>query len=365
MNNDTNISVHKTLTILWWGRFDADYSRNRILRQLMCELGATVIDFHPRISALGDIEARLKCIQKPDLVWVPCFRQRDMAAAHRWARALGVPLIFDPLISAWDKQVYERHKFTPASKAAARQLQQEKNQFHKADILIADTQEHARFFSDTFHIDSERIHVVPVGAEEALFTAESIPTTRTGPVEVLFYGSFITLQAPQVIIEAARLCRDQDIRWHLLGNGPLLQQCKDVARDLDNCVFEEWIDYKRLPERIHRADILLGVFGASAKSGRVIPNKLYQAIACARTVITRHTKTYPDAITNGQQSGIFQVAADNPQALADAVTRLADNREHIIDAGLNARKTYDMYFSNAQIKEKLKTVLTTTAKWAA
>lgn len=357
MADTDNTCLHKT--ILWWGRFDKDYSRNRIIRHLMHELGCRIVDFHPRVSALGDLEARFKGMQKPDLVWVPCFRQRDVHAACRWARSQAVPLVFDPLISAWDKQVYERHKFSPESKAAIKLLKQEQDQFHKADTLIADTDEHAHFFSDTFHVDRDRIKLIPVGAEESLFKPEPIPVSRTGPAQVLFYGSFINLQGPQVIIEAARLCAGRAIRWHLLGKGPLLESCKKAAQGLDNCVFEDWIEYRTLADRIHQADILLGIFGSSEKSGRVIPNKVYQALACARPVITRNSTSYPDTIANGMQSGIFQVPAANPQALADVVSHVADSREHIITAGLNARKTYEAYFSNAMIKEKLKTLLTT------
>ena len=65
MSESNNKYLHKT--ILWWGRFDKDYSRNRIIRHLMHELGYRIVDFHPRISALGDLEARLKGIHKPDI----------------------------------------------------------------------------------------------------------------------------------------------------------------------------------------------------------------------------------------------------------------------------------------------------------
>lgn len=344
-------------TILWWGRFDPNYSRNRIIRQQLDALGCHIIDFHPRISALADIEARLRCIGKPDLVWVPCFRQRDINAASRWARAHGLPLVFDPLISAWDKQVFERQKFTTHSKAAHKLLQQERDQFQRADILVADTAQHARFFSETFTYDLQRIHVIPVGAEEALFRPQTIPADRGSPIEVLFYGSFIDLQAPQIIIEAARYCHDLPVRWHLLGKGPLLEQCKNAAQPLDNCVFEDWIEYTQLPQRIHRADILLGVFGASDKAGRVIPNKVYQAIACARTVVTRDSAAYPEAIAEGQSSGIYQIAADDAESLAQTVVSLAQDRQRIRQAGLNARKTYDQYFSNVMIRQKLEILL--------
>jgi hypothetical protein len=139
-------------SVLWWGRFDPDYSRNRILRKLLPELGWNIVDFHPRFSPLGDLEARLKRIGKPDLVWVPCFRQRDLAAASRWARRHGVPLLFDPLISAYDKQIFERKKYAPQSRQARRLHRWEQSLFKQADILLADTQPHADYFSEEFDI---------------------------------------------------------------------------------------------------------------------------------------------------------------------------------------------------------------------
>ena len=57
--------------VLWWGRFDEDYSRNRILKSAFNAIGYDVIPFIPLISGLGFIEAlfRLKII--PDLIFVP------------------------------------------------------------------------------------------------------------------------------------------------------------------------------------------------------------------------------------------------------------------------------------------------------
>ncbi len=81
-------------TVIWWGRFDPGYSRNRVLRGLLGDLGWRIRDFRPLLSRFAGAEASLRRIATPDLVWVPCFRQRDAAAAIAWARARGVPILF-------------------------------------------------------------------------------------------------------------------------------------------------------------------------------------------------------------------------------------------------------------------------------
>ena len=340
-------------TVLWWGRFDPDYSRNRILRQAFSAFGWKIIDFRPRLSSLGDLEATLKGIKKPDILWLPAFRQRDMAAAARWARRHNVPLVFDPMISAYDKQVFERRKFTADSPQAAKLLEKERSIFSSADQIVADTAGHAEFFADTFGLSPEKIHVVAVGAEESLFCPAPL-TERPPqePPEALFYGSFISLQAPEVIVEAAKLC-DAPIRWTLLGDGPLKAICEEAAGDHPAITFESYTPYEDLPARIHKADILLGVFGKSGKAARVIPNKVYQALACGRVVITRESTAYPAP----KSEGLVEIPAGDAHALAENVKRLALAPNRLEARGAAARTYYEQHFSLQTIHSQLEAVL--------
>jgi len=342
-------------TVLWWGRFDPDYSRNRIVRALLADLGWRIADFHPRISAAGDIEAALRGLAAPALVWVPCFRQRDAAAAARWARRRGVPMVFDPLISAWDKQVFERGKFTPDSARATRLHERERRLFAAADLVLADTAPHREFFIETFGLAPGRVAVVPVGAEEGLFRLAPPRDRADGIVEILFYGSFIGLQGPQTIVEAARIYEGPPVRWRLLGAGPLYTSCGRQAEGLANVGLEPWLPYRDLPARIAAADILLGVFGDSDKAGRVIPNKVFQALACGRPVITRASPAYPAALTDCD--GLALVPPGQPGALAAAVAEWAGAPERLAVRGEAAAAAYRQHFGMAAIRETLRDAL--------
>jgi len=344
--------------VLWWGRFDPDYSRNRVLRSAFSQLGWQIIDYRPQFSVLGGIGAG-RYAGQVDLVWVPCFRQRDVHAASCWGKRHGVPVVFDPLISAYDKQVFERRRLREGGLRARALREQERRQFASPDLLVADTQAHADYFVEELRVPADRLFVIPVGAEETLFR----PCHRAAPepgtaLEVLFYGTFIDLQGPQVIVEAARLCRADNVLWTLLGAGPLLAECQKLAAryDLQNLRFEPWVSYPDLPQRICRADILLGVFGTSGKAGRVIPNKVYQSLACGRPVITRSSTAYPQELSP-RRIGLFQVTPGSPSALAAKVDELCAKRSTLPQQGAAAHALYDQFFSSRAIHANLLALL--------
>ena len=344
-------------TVLWWGRFDADYSRNRVLLAAFNSLGWEIREFRPRISVLADWEAHWRGLARPDAVWVPCFRQRDVIAARRWCDRSGVPLVFDPLISSYDKQVCERRKFSPDSLRALRLLKKERRIFAAADRLVADTIGHAAFFRDTLGASADRTLVIPVGAEEARFFPADTSRPGSGPIEILFYGSFLSLQGPQVIIEAARRYVGLPVRWCLLGTGPLRAACETAAIGLANVTFEDWIPYAQLPDRIRRADVTLGIFGDSDKAARVIPNKAYQSLACGKPLVTRVSTAYPPELLSSADAGISWVAPNDPGALARAVAVIASAPQDLSARGRSARESYDRFFSSRIIEEKLARVL--------
>lgn len=349
--------------VLFWGRYGnygPDYPRNRVIEIGLSALGHQVRRFVPAFSAVADYEAALRGMSTPDLVWVPCFRQRDLQAARRYATRQKVPLVFDPLISSYDKQVNERLKFSAGSRKGRRLLDWESKLFSLADLVIADTVGHLDYFSSVLKVPRERIRVVPVGAEEDLFQYRPpIEKSVNAPLEVVFSGTFIELHGVETVIEAASLYSSTVVKWRLLGEGPLRKTCESkVARllkdrpDLD-ITFENWRPLEELPARLAQADILLGIFGASGKALRVIPNKVYQALALGRPVLTAKTGAYPVELTQDECHGIFWSPPGDAKGLCLALERLCEQRESIPGICQSARKSYEEFFSQKAIENAL------------
>jgi glycosyltransferase involved in cell wall biosynthesis len=343
-------------SLLWWGRSDNHYSRNQIILGLLAQLGWHIDFYHPVSSHLGKVQAFFKRLKPPDVIWVPCFRQRDMSSAIFWSRRWACPLVFDPLISAYEKEVFEKGKWRATDKPAVALNAWEAGLFRQADVVIADTQLHAQFFIDTFQLKPERLTIVHVGADEQIFRPTEVNYTRP-PLEVLFYGSFLLLQGPDVIIAAARQLPDENIRWVLLGNGDLRSRLEAQSKGLSNVVFEPWISYDRLPQRLSRAHILLGIFGTTPKAGMVIPNKVFQSMAVGRPLITRYSEAYPKQLRDS--SVIGWVPAGDARALALQVEKMAAEPDKLVHRGHQTRMLYEHHFSIGHIQRQLQRALDT------
>lgn len=357
--------------VLVWGRegnYGPNYPRNRVVFSALRALGCQVSLFRPVLSAAADLEYSLRRHPVPDVVWVPCFRQRDMRAAARYARRKGIPLIFDPLISAWDKQVNERSKFSVDSVRSRRLLAWERKVFAEADSIIADTTGHADFFHEHLKVPRHKLVVVPVGAEEALFSYRPFVARPEGePLEAVFFGTFIGLQGVDHLIEAIGLYLAEAppaaVKFRLLGDGPLRPACAARVAELAlrfsdaDIAFEDWRPLGELPARLGMADFFLGIFGTSDKASRVIPNKVYQALAIGRPVITASTPAYDPLLRTDDSRGFVWCRAGDPVDIARAIRTMVVHRADLLRMSAAARKTYDTCYSQAVVQVAIEQVL--------
>jgi hypothetical protein len=68
-----------------------------------------------------------------------------------------------------------------------------------------------------------------------------------------------------------------------------------------------------------------GVFGRSEKAGRVVPNKVFDALACGRPVVTAAGDGARELLRDGETA--LLTPAGDPAALAAALRRLLDGGE--------------------------------------
>jgi glycosyltransferase involved in cell wall biosynthesis len=331
--------------VLYFGTYEQDYPRNTQVISCLRGAGVEVVERHARLweprrhkwslglsTMLRVAGAETKLIvgarrERFDAVIVGYPGHFDMPAARRLARRK--PLVFNPLVSLWDSLVSDRGRFSAGSPAAGVLRQIDRIAFKRADLVVADTVQHARFFAEEFDVPRERLEVCYVGAEERLFRPGFQPRDQ---FRALFVGKLIPLHGVETILAAAELL--PDIPFRVVGSGQLDELLDDRPANVE---WIPWIEYEELPEEIQAAGCALGVFGTSDKAGRVIPNKAYQAIACGTPLVTGDTPAARELLRDGESA--LLVPPGDPDTLAAAVRRLAGDEalaRRIGDGGLAA-----------------------------
>jgi glycosyltransferase involved in cell wall biosynthesis len=256
----------------------------------------------------------------------------DLPAAKRAAR--GRPIVFNPLVSLADTLVDDRGRFARGSRPARALRAVDRTAFRAADLVVADTEAHATFFRG---LGARHVDVCFVGAEERVFT----PGWRhPAAFTCLFVGKLIPLHGLETILEAARCA--PELQFRVVGSGQLEDQLRHRP---DNVEWRTWVDYELLADELHRAGCALGIFGTSDKAQRVIPNKVFQALACGTPVVTADTPAARELLAD-DGSALLVPAAD-PDALVVALRRLASDSERAERIGAGGLSAYREHASEA------------------
>jgi glycosyltransferase involved in cell wall biosynthesis len=346
------------MRVVFWGTFDLGKPRNRILLRGLRETGAEVLVCHrdvwagvedkSRLSGLRRLGfllrwlfaypgliARYLLLPRHDAVLVGYLGQLDVLVLWPFARLRRVPVVWDAFLSLHDTVVDDRGLLSPRHPLARFLFAWEWLACRAAALVLLDTRAHAEHFARTFRLPPERVAAVFVGAEPEAFPASPLPQAN-GPVRVLFYGQLIPLHGVETILEAARNARDEDFEWTLIGEGQEggLVRRRLAEEPLDRLRWIAWVPYEELAERIREADVCLGIFGASGKASRVIPNKVFQAVSAGRPVITRDGPAIRELLSEGP--GVWLIPPADPVALLDALHRFRAERPSLSGVDLHA-----------------------------
>jgi glycosyltransferase involved in cell wall biosynthesis len=347
------------MRVLAFGTYERRYPRNAQVVSALRGAGVDVVERHVTVwddrehkfaAGLGSVgrlalaEARLAARRPPepfDVVLVGYPGHVDLAAARRVAR--GRPVVFNPLVSLWDTLVEDRRRFSRDSLAARVLRGLDRAAFRAADLVVADTEQHAELFRE---LGARRVEVCFVGAEERLFK----PGWRGGE-RFLFVGKLIRLHGLETILAAARLA--PDLRFNIVGSGQqqhLLQ--RDRPRNVD---WTTWLVYEQLPAVLRGSRAALGIFGTSGKAARVIPNKAFQALATGTPLVTADTPGARELLVDGESA--LLVPPGDPQALATALQRLAADDELARRLSEGGRQAYSAHASEQVLGKRWRKLL--------
>jgi glycosyltransferase involved in cell wall biosynthesis len=312
--------------VCFFGAWDPDYPRNRILREGLRLAGVEVLEARTRgrkvlfrYPALA--LAFLRRARRAGILLVPEFRHKDMPLARLLAGRRRV--VFDPLVSRHDTLVGDWGLHARGSFQARWNLAIDRAALERADLVLCDTWAHGALY-ESLGLPRARLRRVLVGAETPFF---EVPPPPVAPeVRIVYVGGFLPLHGTPILVEAlARLEREPAVpayRCELAGTGIEFETARRLAREarLQRVEFTGRVPYDRSPALLARAHIVLGAFGAGAKAGRVIPHKVYQGLAAGRAVVTGDGPGVREVFEPGRH--LCAVPRGDAAALAGALSSL-------------------------------------------
>ena len=197
-------------------------------------------------------------------------------------------------------------------------------------------------------VPDEKITVIPNWSNEEGVSALSPPRPKAfddpGKFRILFAGNMGAAQALDSVLDAAGIVLPlrPEIDFCFLGAGIETDRLKARAteQELTNVTFLPRVSSADVGGYLLAADCLLVHLKADPLFAITIPSKTQAYMAAGKPVVMAVEGDAADIIE--QSSGGVVVPPENPQALADAVIRLASlPMEELAELGANAGRYYE------------------------
>jgi len=211
-------------------------------------------------------------------------------------------------------------------------------------------------------IEREKLIFLPNGADLELFS----PGNDTSAIDQQYHleGKFVVLytgllgfaQAPEIMIKAAELLKDNsDIVLLIVGTGPLHQSLKPQS---NNVILAGAKPHKEIPDFIARADLCLIPYKNKETFKKNIPSKMYEYMAGGKAMII-NLEGAAAKIIREAKAGLV-VEPENPQALAEGILKLYQDQALRKEMGENSIAYGKEYGDRRVISQKLENILQDT-----
>ncbi len=212
------------------------------------------------------------------------------------------------------------------------------------------------YFTKELGIRSKRYVHIPQFADD-LFSSVPPKEKEDGHIDYVFAGNIGMMQSVDTIIKAAALVKDDRIRWHIVGDGFALDECRQLCDEMklhDKVTFYARVPVEQMPPFYRMADAMIVTLADNELISFTLPGKIQSYMAAGRAVL---------ASANGETKAVIEesgcgrcAAAQDEKALAEIADEMAA-ADDFRRMGEAARKYYDEHFTKKRHVDLLEEML--------
>ncbi len=245
-------------------------------------------------------------------------------------------VIYNALCSMYEGEILDREKYRKISFGAFYIWARDFIAFHSANLILVESESQKKFLSKTFFINKNKMKVLLTGASSDVFyPSEDIK--KNDNFSVVFRGWFLPATGAEYVIEAAKILKDKNIKFLVIGRGMLREKIEDMIKkyDLDNVeLITEFLPDDVLREKMLSCNAILGQFADHSRMHRTIQNKTFEALALKMPYITMESISNRELLKD-KENCLFVRPAD-ANDLAEKILELKNNvklQEEIAESG--------------------------------
>ncbi len=227
--------------------------------------------------------------------------------------------------------------------------------YKSADKLLVTSKLFGKYFKDTFGIEEDKVEYLPQYAED-LFSAESCKKEPNETVDLLFAGNVGSAQSVETIIRAADKTQDiANLRWHIVGDGSALENCKRLAEELalTSVVFHGRKPLSEMPKYYAMTDAMLVTLLDDPVVSLTLPGKVQTYMAAGKPIIGAIGGETAEIVAKAECG--YCGEAEDADALAENARRFCEavKSGEAVKMGKNAKNFYLEHFTKEKFFEVL------------
>jgi glycosyltransferase involved in cell wall biosynthesis len=210
--------------------------------------------------------------------------------------------------------------------------------YRHADLIVAPTEGIVTALDREPDAGRRTRRIWPVVDVDRFDPAPRAPSRDRQPLELLYAGTIGLAHGLETLVEASRLAGPGVVRTTIAGDGGEARQVRDAAMSagITNVRMLGTVAAERIPELYAASDAAAVVIRDLEIFQGALPTKMFEAMAAGRPVIVAARGEAPEVVREAG-AGIV-VAPGDPGALADACSRLHDDRDTRLRLGAAGRR---------------------------
>lgn len=216
--------------------------------------------------------------------------------------------------------------------------------YSKADKILISSPSFRDYFENTLKLPTNNIEFVP---QCSLVEESDISAFEYGEgTNILYCGNLGLIQQIPLIVETMTLLKDKNIKFHIIGMGPMTDYLINQIRErrLENTlIYHGPIVAKLAAAYFKKADALYVSLKSDGTVGKTIPSKLLMSMVFARPIVGVIKGDGKDVL---EDSGGAFLADENPESIKNAliaISNLSENEKARL--GKLNKLYYDTHFS--------------------